>query len=406
MKLEITDTAQNIIDQIVKSENIKNPSEISVSRGSQDGDGYVSKTYAISIKNDFGKDIKLFVKYLPDDMMLKWKTAFIEAFYTEYNFYAEIYPAFNEFENSKNIKEPFNNVPKHFNTKMRNGETPPIVLENLRSLGYTLRDRKKPIDDAHLILPIKAFAKYHAVNYAMKDQQSETYKKLTSGPRDILGNYFLEFGMYDMIEKCVKQLTDSFDPILDKEIMEHCTNLDQKLVNYMKNIFREYDEYFIIAQGDCWSNNMMFLYQEETGLPIDVKLIDWQCQRISSPLFDFSYFFYTLATKKELDNAEYYLKLYYDTLSQRIAELGSDPEKLFPYHIFRDHWRKYSKFGLCMAFSVIKIQLFEKDEIPNILNPDTEITPTEAFAVVLKSQDVYIKRLKDLLEYFIHHGLL
>nr|XP_022909650.1 uncharacterized protein LOC111420836 [Onthophagus taurus] len=405
MKIEKPDIVEDIINQVVKSENIKNPTEISVSRGSQDGDGYASKTYAISIKNDFGKDIKLFVKYLPEDIKLEWKNAFFEAFYTENSFYAEIYPSFNQFEKSKNIKEPFNNVPKHFNTKVRNGETPPIVLEDLRSLGYTLRDRKKPIDDAHLILPIKAFAKYHAINYAMKDQLPEVYKKLATYPKDMLGKNFVAFEMDVMIKRCVDQVTGSFNPVLDKEIMKHCANLNERLIDYMMNILSDYDEYFIITQEDCWSNNMMFRYQEETGLPIDVKLIDWQFQKIASPLFDFSYFFYTLATKKELDNAEYYLKLYYDTLSQRIAELGSDPEKLYPYHIFRDHWRKYSKFGLCMAFFIVKAQLFEKDEIPNVLNPD-KISPTDAFSVVLKSQDVFVKRLKDLLEYFICHELL
>nr|XP_022909649.1 uncharacterized protein LOC111420834 [Onthophagus taurus] len=404
IEIEIPIIAESIINQVVKSENIKNPTEISVTRGSQDGDGYVSKTYAISIKNDFGKDIKLFVKYLPEDIKLEWKNAFLDAFYTEYKFYVEIYPAFNQFEKDKNIKEPFNDVPKHFNTKMEIGETPPIILEDLRSLGYTLRDRKTPIDDAHLILPIKAFAKYHAINYAMKDQQPEVYKKLATYPRDLYGKNFLAFGIDAMIKRCTEQVIDSFDPVSDKEIMEHCANLNERLIDYMMNVYREHDEYFIITQGDCWSNNMMFLYQEETGLPIDVKLIDWQCKRIASPLFDFSYFFYTLATKKELDNAEHYIKLYYDTLSQRIAELGSDPEKLYPYHIFKDHCRKYSKYGLCMAFFIVKFQLFEKDEVPNVLN--TEINSADAFCMVIKNQDLYLKRLKDLLKYFVYNKLL
>nr|XP_022909651.1 uncharacterized protein LOC111420837 [Onthophagus taurus] len=397
------EVVQSVLDSI-NQENNKNPPEIEITRGSQEGDGYVSETYAISIKNHKGEVTNLFVKSLPDDIK-SWKEAFVEAFNTEYNFYTEIYPILDQFQRNKNVQDPFNNVPKHFSTKIKNNQTPPIVLENLKSLGYVLRDRKKPIDDAHLELSIKALARYHAINYAMKDQQPEKYKKLTIGVGDVFGKYLIKFGMEDTIKKCVDQLIKGFDPVMDKIILDHLDNLTERLIDYLTKIFLDCDEHFIMGQGDCWSNNMMFLYNDQTK-PIDVKIIDWQCQRISSPLFDFSYFFYTLATKKELDNAEHYLNLYYDTLSQRITELGSNPQKVFNYQIFREHYRKYSLFGLCMGFINVKAQLFEEGEVPNMLNPGGDVNPLEAFSGILRNQDVYVKRMRDLIEYFINQDLL
>ncbi|XP_071053025.1 uncharacterized protein [Onthophagus taurus] len=404
MNDNLEESVQSALDDIIRND-YKTPPEIEITQGSQEGDGYASKTYAISIKGDNGKNTDLFVKYLPEDIK-SWEEALIQAFNTEYKFYTEIYPTFDEFQKTKNVQEPFDNVPKHFNTKMKKDQVPPIVLEDLRSSGYTLRDRRKPIDDAHLNLSIKAFARYHAINYALKDQHPEKYKKLTIGVDDVFGKYFKQFGMGDMMKGCVSQLIEYLDPVADKNIIKHLENLGEKLIDYLTKIFRDYDEYFVIAQGDCWSNNMMFLYNDQNDLPIDVKLIDWQCQRISSPLLDFSYFFYTLATKKELDNAEYFLTLYYNTLSERIAELGSNPEIVYPYKIFREHWRKYSLFGLCMALGIIKAQLFEKDEVPNLLNSDSEEKPMDVFNAVLKNQDIYVERMRNLAEYFIDNDLL
>ncbi|XP_022909655.2 uncharacterized protein [Onthophagus taurus] len=402
MEIEITDTIQNIIDEIVDRENFKSPPEILVSQGSQEGDGYCSKTYAISI-NDNGdnkKSINLFVKCFPEFQNAGWKSMMEIGFKSEYNFYHEVWPVFMKFQDAKNLKEPFNNVAKSYS--FQSGSViKPIVLENLRSLGYTLRDRKKPVDDVHLRLPIQAFARYHAISYAFKDQEPENFKKLTSSMPDVFSDNFEMIGMDGIIRKSVKQVIEGLDPVLDEKILQRCEGLDDKIIKFVANLDKMVDEYSVIGQGDCWSNNMMFLYNEK-GIPIDVKLVDWQAQRLSSPLLDFCYFFYTLATKSELDNAETYINLYYNTLSERITELGSDPKKLFPYEIFREQWKKFSLFGIMTGLLVIKAQLFDKDEIPNLTGHDN----IDTFTVVLKNQDKFVNRMKDIIQYFIDNDLL
>ncbi|XP_022920839.2 uncharacterized protein [Onthophagus taurus] len=202
---------------------------------------------------------------------------------TECRFYDAIYPAFENFQQKRNVLDPFDNAPKHFKVNLKQLDVPPIILENLRCLGYTLRDRKKAIDDDHLRLPIKAFAKDHAISLAMKDQEPETFKNLTDGIIDYFSINFIKYGLSESIKNCVKQFKETLDPDNDKEMLECCKTLGETLVNSASKITENVDEYDVLGQGDSWSSNMMFIYKDG-GVAIDVKLIDWQCQRLGSPL--------------------------------------------------------------------------------------------------------------------------
>lgn len=115
-------------------------------------------------------------------------------------------------------------------------------------------------------------------------------------------------------------------------------------------------------------------------------------------------FFYSIATSEQLDKLDDFMKCYHDNLVEHIRNLGSNPDVLYPFDVFTEQWRKFSKFGLTMAFMIVKVRLFENDEIPDVVL----ITPegTEKFVSNIKNQDIYIKRMKDLLLHFINRNFL
>nr|XP_022909656.1 uncharacterized protein LOC111420841 [Onthophagus taurus] len=244
MKSQLSGPVQNAINFIIDQGNYKTPPEISISEGSQEGDGYSSKTYAVTIKDKNRNDsLNLFIKYLLDVVKEDWIDTLQSVYNAEHQFYGEIYPVLDKFQKSKHIKNPFDNVPKYFKVNLNNDDIKPIVLENLRSLGYTLRDRKKIIDDAHLRLPIEAFARYHAISYAMKDQEPENFKKLTAGVEDVFSKNYKKFGMDTMIKQCLNQFLNSLDQKMDQEMLERCKNLDEKLLQFFDDLVDNVDEY-------------------------------------------------------------------------------------------------------------------------------------------------------------------
>ena len=70
-----------------------------------------------------------------------------------------------------------------------------------------------------------------------------------------------------------------------------------------------------------------------------MRFLDFQVVNFETPVYDISYFFYSNASKTDLDNHQHYLTLYYNTFSDTVKILGSDVTKLYPLDIFMDHWR-------------------------------------------------------------------
>lgn len=129
--------------------------------------------------------------------------------------------------------------------------------------------------------------------------------------------------------------------------------------------------------------------------------------KISPPVFDISYFFYCSCGKKEMENLEYYLLLYHDSLSSNLRMLGSDPDILYPYSKFKDHWRKYSRYGLILALLVIKNVLTESDEVELLDKIMTDgKNMCEVFMFRIRKDKIYKERIRDVIVHFAKNGFL
>lgn len=91
---------------------------------------------------------------------------------------------------------------------------------------------------------------------------------------------------------------------------------------------------------------MLYKYNDN-GNPTNVYIVDWQMTRYASPICDIVYFIFT-STMKEMRDKHYddFLKTYHESLSYHLNRLGSDPEKLFPYHIMVEELQRFGKFGM------------------------------------------------------------
>ncbi|XP_022920826.2 uncharacterized protein [Onthophagus taurus] len=396
--ITLDDSVQDAIKNIKINLKFDKNTDVKVSEGSASGDGYASKTCAVQLKSN-EKKLDLFVKYFPIDT-IQQKEVIIKLFNNETRFYDQIYPIFEKFQLYKNVKAPFNNVPKYFNP----GETrglKPIVLENLKVEGFDLRNRQELIDEEHLCLALKAFGKLHATGFALKDQDFETFLKITDGVKDVLADTIVESGFDKVIGSCITQFIESLDPKEDKDILRASNGLQESVVDFIRNIPEFQGRYCTFLQGDCWSNNMMFLYKG-SNKPLGIKLIDWQIIRVNYPVFDLSYFFYSAATSKMLGNWENYMGIYHKYFSEHCRNLGSDPNELYPFEVLKEHWRKYSKYGLGMAFLLVKAMLYDKDEAPDLAKSlEGDKIDANIFNNKTRHQDVYDRKMKDIFRHFI-----
>lgn len=110
-----------------------------------------------------------------------------------------------------------------------------------------------------------------------------------------------------------------------------------------------------ILHADCWSNNLMYSYDEE-GEPADVCIVDWQITRIGHPATDILQYLFTSTTAEtRKDHLKSLLNDYYSTLETSLKHLRCNilEEKQYDKERFLQDVNKRLRFGLFMSFVVL-----------------------------------------------------
>ncbi|KAI4466588.1 hypothetical protein MML48_2g00002818 [Holotrichia oblita] len=399
---QVNDKVQAIISELIIKNNWGPVVDIKYKPGTELGDGYSCTHISVDIirEND---TLRLFLKY-PTGLKLFENDVDVDKFYeNEVIFYDKVCTIYNKFLKDKNQVSKLENVPNSYRTSAKTV----VVLEDLKHKGYQLFNRFKFMNDQHIRLVLKSFAKFHGTSFAFKDQRRIEYDELTSAIWPSLFANQSEDSMYMKMNRNEMERTlNKFDPLKDKHLLDRC-NVDV-LFKALRKLVYTPDEYSIIIKGDCWLNNMMFLYKDDDkDNPIDVMQLDWQLIEVSSPIYDISYFFYTVASEEALSKLDDYLRFYHTELSEQIRKLGSDPELLYPFSVFEMEWKRYCTYGFALAFMIFRALLANHDEIPKMDEIEVENynDDMELFAKFDNEQE-YINRIKILAEFVVKRGYI
>lgn len=254
----------------------------------------------------------------------------------------QVLPYFRKFEESKSVvseEHSFTEYPKCYrtiDTELSEG----VLLEDLGARGFRIIDRyNEEVSAAHVYLVMKALGKLHAISFALKDQQPEKFKELSS---DLSENYIRrnERLLRDYLLKESHRVLNVFSGERDSHFLAKINKLFEKHPMDIAADCLEVERSgsaTVICHGDMWQNNTMFKY-DESGKPIEVCLLDWQISRHSSPIIDIVYYIFC-CTSKELRDAHYgdFLKVYHESLSahiERYEAISLDQFFIFLISIF------------------------------------------------------------------------
>nr|CAD7413547.1 unnamed protein product [Timema poppensis] len=169
---------------------------------------------------------------------------------------AKVMPKFMEFQRRNNVKNPFNEVPRCYKS-LADGENDFLVLEDLSPEGYQLFSRTKGLDFPHCAKVIHMLGRFHALSYALKDQEPDLYQELVKNS--------VKF-------KEVKNRLEPSGTVMRGPVT-FFTNTTKKAVMVSPKL-------------------------EKT------RMIDFQLARFGSPVLDLSFFIYS-CTSQELREAHY-----------------------------------------------------------------------------------------------------
>ncbi|XP_031627330.1 uncharacterized protein LOC116343427 [Contarinia nasturtii] len=410
----IRDTICELIEAKLNTKNY----EVTVSSASKEGENnFVGVVYRVSFNktDDTNSSSKLIVKVAPQNVTRRTQFRSRNLFLQEIYMYNEVLPSFRQFEGSKGVTaaaDCFSEYPKCFKT-IDDEPSECVLLEDLSARDLSIIDRySEEVTADHVYLVMSTLGKFHAISFALKDQKPEKFHELASKLKEM----FIDpddpmFRMY------YEKFTESIFKVLGNEE-------DVELLAKMKKLFERHSidiaadclnlemtgSASVISYGDSWQNNIMFGY-DMNKKPKEACFLDWQISRHSSPIIDIVYFMFCCTTK-ELRDAHYddFLKAYHDSLSAHIRRLGSDPEKLFPFPLMQEHFRKCGKYGLIMAAVLLPMITMESgngidlDEAANSMAEKHDTDAFDDYFISVNSRNKFNKRMRDVVADMIRLG--
>lgn len=235
----------------------------------------------------------------------------------------QVLPGFREFQASRNVtfsKDGFHEFPCYY----RSVDTESIeclFFQDVSEKSFTMID-KNEVTPEHVLLVIKVLAKFHAVSFAMRDQEPENFSKFV---KELPEMFFIRgdtSGFSTMINNAavyaINSITEDSDAhLLDALLRLYEHNQYDMIAELLDGNAAE--PYSCIVHGDLWPNNIMFKLNSK-NMPRKACLIDWQLSRYASPIVDLMYFIF-LTTTRELRGRNYnvYLNTYYECLSNHLT---------------------------------------------------------------------------------------
>lgn len=363
---------QKMLEDIVHRELDSDDVAMELSAGSNKGDNYMGVVFRAQAEcRQSGKKLNVIIKLPPQNEARRNQFFTRPSFEREISFYTEIYPMMVEFQREKGINvedgsEAFNQIPHCYQTSLVELEEA-IMMGDLKESGFEMFDRHQEQKFEHFELVMRTLGRYHALSLALKDQHPERIE-----PHKSMVELFTtreDDGQMDQwFTMLTTRMMEALDQEQDPEVYEKVKNaMDGTFMDKIKELTngKLAEPYAVICHGDCWNNNMLF--KHENGIPVDIRLLDWQIARYASPVLDLMYFLFTASTKRFRDkHYETLLDIYHQSLSSFMRRLGSDPEKLFPRKALDDQLKKFGRFGLFMAVMLLPVITTKSEDVPDL----------------------------------------
>lgn len=259
------------IENNLGSENVS----CEIIQASAKGDNYVGVIYRVKVKKLTSLDEKnknntfsMIIKLPPENEARREQFSIPIFFEREILLYTDVLPLFINFQKQKGInpmENGFHEIPMCYGVVETEREEA-LIFEDLNSSGYEMFDRHKNLNYEHAELAMKILGKFHAISFAMKDQDFSKFKRFTE-MKDLFTSKSNDEAFCEFMNMITKRSWDTLDKEKDSKYIEKINYLTNKpIIDLLIECVdpKDAEPYAIITHGDCWNNNMM--YKNEVNL--------------------------------------------------------------------------------------------------------------------------------------------
>ncbi|XP_053670920.1 uncharacterized protein LOC128721218 [Anopheles nili] len=381
--------------------------------GSSKGDGFVGQMFKAEITEGDRKEMYL-CKIPPLDDARREQFGSMGAFARESLVYDQFLPMIYEYQRRKGVTEKedgFFHTPRCYHAHCNEAaQESVIIMEDLRMRDFQLWSKYRIIDYEHASLFMTHLGRLHAISLAMKRDEPEKFEQFK------LPNPFDEMLMSDgpfrnMILSQFQMVIDALD---ERDTVERA-----KMEQLKEDVFDELsrcgkgqlaEPYTVVGHGDCWTNNMMFRYED--GNPTEIVLIDWQVMRYVTPVQDLVYFIFCCTD--EAFRRKYYkemIDIYHRSLSTMLAKLQHDANELFPRSELDKQLQEYGRYGILMGMFLVPMMCTRNEDLPDIEAMAQRMAESKQlnesfFKTTESNQDAFAKRMSDVVKDTIRYGYI
>lgn len=385
----------DLLHEIAKAEGFIKY-ETNFEAGSKNGDGFFGIMTTVTISGDRQTDnhlshdeIHVLCKMAPTSAARRQEFMVDKAFVREAAAYKKILPVLMDFQREKGLSEAdgFYSFPKcyaAFADEEKNQFA--IIMEDLRPKGFTMLPKEKPAPVDHYYLVLERLAKLHGISFALKDQRPLVYEDLK-----VFTDTMRKFFAPNSTWRNFLGYEEAIVALENEKHIEIIRELKANISEYFDDCFREeaVEPFGVITHGDCHNNNLLYQHLDgvrnttpcqitvvlirifnsfsQTSQVKDVRFVDWQLCRYSSPVIDIFCLLFWGGTKPFRDR--HYvnlLKHYHNSITETITKLGSDTEKLFSFNHFQNQFKKFAKFVFLLGPAWTQVPLIDPNNFPNL----------------------------------------
>lgn len=264
----LPDFIQKLISDIAVRESLIDYT-LETDAGSKHGDNFQGVMVAVrlvgskDVNGKFEKVTKhLLCKIPPSSSIRRNVYQSIFAFEREVKIYSKVLPIFDKFQEEKGLtrEESFNSYPvTHVALCDEENDHHILIMDDLRHQNFVMFPKEQSTNIEHATLVMKEMAKYHAVSFALKDQQPQLFEEFKES--DVLLNIIKNGKVKAVVEE---SLDRCFRVVKNANYKKSIADMRERYIEILENYAS--DEFIgdsaIVTHGDCWNNNFLFSYKE------------------------------------------------------------------------------------------------------------------------------------------------
>lgn len=260
------------LKRIAKKEGFVDGFEVKHESGSNVGDGFMATMLSIKLigyrrqapSGDLELDeLALVCKLQPSNVARQENFSSDRLFRREVFTYTTILPVLMGFQEQHGVPEDqaFAGFPNCFAAFHEDGSGESvIILEDLRAAGFSMWNRKKPMDLKAVSLLMEQIGRLHGLSLAFRDQNPEMFKIFQDLP-PIMVEISLKPGLAAMVQTNFTKIISLMDNDEDVESLEQLSKIWKQVFKAETNA-KLIGQHGVVSHGDCWINNTMFFMDE------------------------------------------------------------------------------------------------------------------------------------------------